>query len=157
MAEKTLRFRAKIEGKEAGMVAAITPPVDVPTFYGTRGRVPVRGTMNGFAFRSSLMPMGGCHMMPVNKSLCAGAGAKPGQIVEVVMMRDSDKRIVRLPAALAKEFAGNKKAKERWGKMSFTHRKEMAISISGAKQQETRERRLKKVMQVLSSGAKWTG
>ena len=29
MAEKKLRFRAKIDGKEAGVVAAISPPVDV--------------------------------------------------------------------------------------------------------------------------------
>ena len=43
MAEKKLRFKGKIQGKEAGVVAAITP---------VRGRVPVRGTMNGFPFRS---------------------------------------------------------------------------------------------------------
>jgi hypothetical protein len=33
----------------------------------------------------------------------------------------------------------------------------MANSISGAKQDETRKRRLAKVMEVLKSGAKWTG
>ena len=48
MAEKKLRFRVKIDGKEAGVVAAITPPIDVPEMYGTRGRVPVRGTINRF-------------------------------------------------------------------------------------------------------------
>ena len=35
MAEHTLRFKAKIAGKEVGVVAAITPPMDVPEFYGT--------------------------------------------------------------------------------------------------------------------------
>jgi hypothetical protein len=59
MAEKKLRFKVKIQGKEAGVLAAITPPVRVPEMFGTRGRVPVRGTMNGFPFRSSLMPCGG--------------------------------------------------------------------------------------------------
>ena len=78
MTEKKLRFRAKIQGKEAGVVAAIIPPVDVREYFGTRGRVPIRGTINGFAFRSSLMPCGGPHMMPVNKALCKGAGAQPG-------------------------------------------------------------------------------
>jgi Domain of unknown function (DUF1905) len=66
MAKKSLRFTAKIQGREIGAVAAITPPVDVQEVFGTRARVPVRGTINGFPFRSSLMPMGGCHMMPVN-------------------------------------------------------------------------------------------
>lgn len=157
MAEKKLRFKAKIEGKERGVVAAIAPPVDVPEFFGTRARVPIRGTINGFPFRSSLMPMGGCHRMPVNRTLCQGAGVKPGDLVDVVMERDGEERTVEPPVELKKEFAKNKKAQERWEKLSFTHKKEIAISISGAKQEETKKRRLAKVMLVLKTGAKWTG
>ena len=157
MAAKQLRFRAKIQGREAGVVAAIVPPVDVIEWFGTRARVPVRGTINGFAFRSSLMPMGGCHMMPVNKTLCRGAGAKPGDIVDVVMERDAEERTVEAPPELKRELAKSKKAQKRWDGLAFTHKKEMALSISGAKQEETRNRRLAKVMQVLKSGEKWTG
>ena len=157
MAERKLRFRAMIEGKEAGVVAAITPPVDVIEWFRTRARVPIRGTINGFSFRSSLMPMGGCHMMPVNKTLCRGAGVKPGDIVDVVMERDEEERTVEAPAELKKELAKSKKAAERWDGLAFTHKKEMAISISGAKQEETKKRRLAKVMQVLKTGVKWTG
>ena len=73
MAKEKFRFKVKIDGKEAGVVSAITPPIDVRKVFKTRGQVPVRGTINGFPFRSSLMPMGGCHMMPVNKTLCTGA------------------------------------------------------------------------------------
>jgi hypothetical protein len=156
MAEK-LRFRVKIEGKEAGVVAAIKPPVDVPAMFGTRGRVPVRGTINGFAFRSSLMPCGGPHMMPVNKALCQGAGAKPGDIVDVVMERDDEVRTVEAPPELQHAMAKSKKAQERWGKLAFTHKKEMANCIRDAKQEETKKRRLAKVMNVLTTGAKWTG
>jgi len=157
MAEKKLRFRAKIEGKEAGVVAAITPPVDVIEYFGTRARVPIRGTINGFAFRSSLMPMGGCHMMPVNRTLCRGAGVQPGDMVDVVMERDAEARTVEAPPELKRELAKSKKAQERWEELAFTHKKEMAIAISGAKQEETRKRRLAKVMEVLKMGAKWTG
>jgi hypothetical protein len=157
MAEKKLRFKAKIEGKEAGVVAAIIPPVDVPEYFGTRGRVPIRGTINGFAFRSSLMPCGGRHMMPVNKALCRGAGAQPGDIADVVMERDREERIVEAPAELKKELKKSKKAQDRWDELAFTHKKEMANSIRDAKQEETRERRLAKVMKVLETGAKWTG
>ena len=157
MAKEEFRFRLKIQGKEAGVVSAITPPIDVRETFGTRGRVAVRGTINGFPFRSSLMSMGGCHMMPVNKALCDGAHVKPGDIVDVVMERDVDERTVEAPPSLQKELAKNKKAQERWEKLSFTHKKEMANSISGAKQEETKKRRLAKVVQVLKTGAKWTG
>ena len=142
MQEQKLRFRAKIEGEEAGVVAAITPPIDVLEMYGTRGRVPVRGTINGFPFRSSLMPCGGPHMIPVNKALCQGAGVQPGDVVDVVMERDAEPRTVEAPLELRKELARSKKAREQWEKLSFTHKKEMANSIRDAKQEETRERRL---------------
>jgi hypothetical protein len=157
MAKQTLRFKVKIDGREAGVVAAITPPVDVPEIFGTRARVPVRGTINGFPFRSSLMPMGGCHMMPVNKTLRDGAGVKPGDTVEVVMERDDAERTVEAPEVLKKALATNKAAKANWEKLAFTHKKEMAVWIDGAKQEETRKRRLAKVVQVLETGTKWTG
>ena len=97
MAEKEFRFRLRIQGKEAGVVSAIMPPIEVKETFGTRGRVAVRGTINGFPFRSSLMPMGGCHMMPVNRTLCTGARVEPGDIVDVVMERDVDERTVEAP------------------------------------------------------------
>jgi len=157
MGRQELRFRAKIEGKEVGVVAAIAPPVDVPTFFGTRGRVPIRGTINGYPFRSSLMPCGERRMMPVNKKLCEGARVQPGDIVEVVMERDEEERTVEAPVVLKKELAKNKAAQANWEKLSFSHQKEMALAITGAKQEETRTQRLAKIMGILKSGAKWTG
>jgi hypothetical protein len=155
--KEELRFRAKIEGKEAGVVAAIFPPVNVPKFFGTRARVPIRGTINGYPFRSSLMPCGGRHLMPVNKKLCEGAGVRSGDTVDIVMERDEEERTVEAPPVLKKELAKSKAAQANWEKLSFTHKKEMAAAIAGAKQEETRMRRLDKVMRILKSGAKWTG
>src|ERR1700756_990826 len=48
------QFRVKLEGAANMEVAAMRPPFDVPTVFGTKARVPVRGTVNGFPFRSSL-------------------------------------------------------------------------------------------------------
>ncbi len=157
MAERKLRFQAKIEGKEAGVVAGITPPVDVIEWFGTRARVPIRGTINGFPFRSSLMPCGSGRMMPVSKTLCQGAGVQPGDVVDVVMERDVEERTVEAPPELEKELGKSKVARDRWDGLAFTHKKEMANSISGAKQEDTKTRRFAKVMNVLKTGAKWTG
>ncbi len=96
-------------------------------------------------------------MMPVNKKLCEGAGVQPGDIVDVVMERDEEERTVEVPRVLKKELAKNKTAQASWEKLSFTHKKEMALAITGAKQEETRARRLAKIMQTLKTGAKWTG
>src|SRR5215472_12827729 len=104
MAERKLRFKVKLEGVEGTGVAWLNAPFDVAQTFGTRARVPVRGTINGFAFRSSLMPMGGCHGMAVNRAMRAGAKAKAGDVVEVVLERDVEERTVEAPPELRKEL-----------------------------------------------------
>jgi uncharacterized protein YdeI (YjbR/CyaY-like superfamily) len=96
-------------------------------------------------------------MMPVSKALRDGAGVKPGDTVSVVMERDEGERIVEAPRRLKKELAKSKTAQANWEKLSFTNKKEIALSISSAKQEETRQRRLAKAMDILKTGKKWTG
>ena len=96
-------------------------------------------------------------MMPVSKALRDGAGVKPGDTVSVVMERDEGERIVEAPPLLQKEIARSKTAQANWEKLSFTNKKEIALSISSAKQEETRQRRLAKAMDILKTGKKWTG
>src|SRR5712692_3562334 len=44
-------------------------PLDVPKIWGTRGRLRVKGEINGFAFRTSLFPTGkGDHIMLVKQT-----------------------------------------------------------------------------------------
>jgi len=117
----------------------------------------VRGTINGFPFRSSLMPMGGCHGMAVNKTMREGGRCKAGDTVSVVLERDEAARVVEVPPQLKKELAKSKAAQANWQKLSYSHQKEMALSIRGAKLEETRARRLAKVMNILKTGKKWTG
>jgi len=153
--EKKLKFTVKLEGQAGSEVAGLIAPFDVMERFGTKARVAVRGTINGFPFRSSLMPMGGCHKMAVNKTMREGAKAKAGDVVDVVMERDVEERTVEAPPELRKELAKSKKAQEQWEKTSFTNKKEMARSITEAKQEETKKRRLAKVMDVLETGKKW--
>ncbi|HXM20678.1 MAG TPA: YdeI/OmpD-associated family protein [Terriglobales bacterium] len=154
---KKLEFTVKLEGKEGSSVAWLNAPFDVVKLFGTRARVPVHGTINGFPFRSSLMPMGGCHGMAVNKTMRDGAGVEAGDMVSIVTKRDEAERIVEVPPLLKKELAKSKTAQANWQKLSFTNQKEIALSIREAKQEETRTRRLAKAMDILKTGKKWTG
>jgi uncharacterized protein YdeI (YjbR/CyaY-like superfamily) len=56
-----------------------------------------------------------------------------------------------------KELAKSKSAQKRWDELAFTQQKEIANSILSAKQEETRERRLAKVMRVLKTETKRMG
>ncbi len=93
----------------------------------------------------------------MNRSMRDGANAKAGDVVDVVIECDEEARTVEAPPELKNELAKSKKARERWDKLAFTHKKEMAISILAAKQEVTKTRRLARVMQVLKTGAMWTG
>jgi len=101
--------------------------------------------------------MGGGYCIGVNKTMREGAKVKAGDEVVVVLERDEEARTVETPPELARELKKNRAARERWEGLAYTTMKEMAISITGAKQEETRKRRLNKVMSVLETGAKWTG
>ena len=100
---KKLEFTVKVEGRGTS-VSWLNPPFEVVEVFGTRARVPVRGTINGFPFRSSLMPMGGCHGMPINQALRKGAGVEDGDTISVVMERDDAERTVEVTPILKKEL-----------------------------------------------------
>jgi hypothetical protein len=152
-----IEFKVKLDGMEGSSVAALSAPFDVQKVFGTKGRVPVHGTINGYRFRSSLMPMGGCHRMVVNKSMRDGAGVKAGDTVTVVLERDEAPRTVEVPPELKKELAKSKAANAAWEKLSYTFQKEMVRSFTEPKQEDTRRRKLARVVDILKTGKKWPG
>jgi hypothetical protein len=144
------KFKAKAEPAGPGDAwCFVAIPVKVSESWGTRARVRVKGTINSFPFRSNIQPMEGRHLLTFNKQLQAGAKARPGDTVTVVVERDTEEWIVEPPAELAKAFRRNKQAKALWEKLAYTHRKEFAQWIAGAKQEATRNRRAAKAVSMV--------
>ena len=149
-------FHERLEARgPGGAWIFITVPFDAAAEFGGRGRVPVAGTINGFAFRSSLLPVGdGTHRLAVNKSMQAGAQAAAGDLVAVVMRRDDDERIVEVPDELRHALAGAPAAAATFEQFAYSHRKAYVDWVASAKASETRERRAAKAVSMLASGKK---
>lgn len=152
--EPRLVFRARLELAASGRGGTcVDLPRDSAQRLGSRGRVPVRGTMNGFAFRAAALPDGkGGHTMLVNKALREDAGARPGDDVDVVLEADAAARAVKVPADLARALARAGGAARHWRGFSYACRKEYVAWIEATKQPKARLARIAQAVKQIALG-----
>jgi len=114
-------------------------------------RFPVVATVNGHTWRTSVARMHGEFLVGLSKAVREAAGVEAGDTVEVELELDTAPREVEVPEALARALAERPAARAAFDRLSYTHRKEHARSVAEAKREETRERRVAKVLESLVS------
>ena len=105
-------------------------------------RAPVRVTLNGYTFRSTIAAMGGPPCIPLRKSNREAAGLEGNETLTVHLALDIDSREVKPPADLAKALKANPPAWQRWQELSYSHQREYADAVDTAKKLDTRLRRI---------------
>lgn len=136
-----------VQGDGKNVVGMVIPPAIIEGFDAGK-RPPVRVTINGYTYRSTVAVMGGKFMVGVAAEHREKAGVEGGQIVEVTLDLDTSPRKVDVPADLkqALQMAG---VLERFETLAFSRRKEHVRAINDAKSPETRQRRIDKVVDGL--------
>jgi len=114
-------------------------------------RAPVKVTLNGYTFRSTIAAMGGPVCIPLRKSNREAAGLQGNETLRVKLELDEDVRDVTPPNDFVKALKSAPPAWERWQELSFTHRREHVEAIEGAKKPETRARRLQAAVRMIAA------
>jgi hypothetical protein len=113
-------------------------------------RAPVKVTLNGYTYRSTIAAMGGPACIPLRKSNHDAAKLHGIDRIEVRLDLDTEARIVKPPADLVKALKAAS-LWDRWQALSFTHQREHAEAVEDAKKPETRARRIERAVQMIQS------
>lgn len=141
-------FTTTIHQEEDRPVTDIRVPEEIILAFGKGKKPPVKVTLNGYTYRSTVAIMGGAYMIALSAENRTAAGVNGGDKLEVTLELDEEPRLVEVPADLAEklESAG---LTEKFNALAFSHRKEHVRSVIDAVAPETRARRIDAVIKKL--------
>jgi hypothetical protein len=146
-----MRFRSTVMlgGKTA---TGIPVPAEVVAALGMRKQPPVRVTIGGHTYRSTVASRGGQFMLPISAENRASAGVAAGDEVDIEVELDTEPREVTVPADLSEALDRDADAKRAFDGMSYSHQLRHVLAIEDAKTPETRQRRIAKAIEMLREG-----
>jgi hypothetical protein len=146
-----MRFTTTIElgGKTA---TGFRVPADVVASFGKGKKPPVRVTINGHTYRSTVAAYGDVFMLPLSAENREAAGVAAGDSVEVELELDTAPRFVEVPEDLAAAIAADPAAAAFWPTLSYSNQRWHVLSVEGAKSPDTRQRRIASSVGLLREG-----
>jgi hypothetical protein len=146
-----MRFHTTVlqSGKTA---TGIRIPDEIVEALGAGRKPPIRVTINGYTYRSTVAVMGGDYMVGVNADNRAGAGVAGGDEVDVDIELDTAPREVSVPADLAAALDAEPAARRTFDALSYSNKSWHTLQVEGAKTDETRQRRIARSIELLREG-----
>lgn len=116
---------------------------------GSTRNPPVRVTIGRRTARLRVARMGGDNCIGLSKAARAALGVEIGQEVEALIELDTAERTVEVPAELAAALDAGPGLREAFERQSLTVRKEQARTVAEARKDDTRARRIAKILDGL--------
>ena len=140
-------FTTNIKG--IGNNTGIEVPAKNIAELGESKKPAVKVMLGNYSYQSTVAVMGGKFMIPLSKAHREAAGLKANDKVTVTLELETTARTITVPDDLAKALtkAGISKTFET---LAPSKRKEFVRQVEDAKTQETRERRIAKIITELS-------
>jgi hypothetical protein len=127
-------------------------PDDVVEALGSGKRPPVRVTINGYTYRNTIAVMGDQYMVGVSAEHREGAGVAGGDEIDVDIELDTAPREVTVPDDFATALDAEPAARAIFDGLSYSNRSWHVLQVTGAKTDETRQRRIAKLVETLKEG-----
>jgi hypothetical protein len=146
------RFEAVVEAEGSGLYVEV-PDAAIAALGGGR-RPPIVVEVNGHRYRSTPAVYGGRTLLGFRRDVEAAAGLRAGQRVELLFELDEQPREVAVPADLEAALRAFPGAEAAFAALSFTRRREHVDAVESAKSDETRRRRVERVVTTLAPAPK---
>jgi len=143
-----MRFRATVQrsGKTA---TGIEVPAEVVENLGAGRKPPVRVTIGGHIFRTTVARRGERYLVGVSAENRERAGVAGGDEVDIDLELDTQPREITVPRELAQALERHADAKTFFETLTFSQKQWYVLPIEQAKKAETRERRIDKALRML--------
>jgi Bacteriocin-protection, YdeI or OmpD-Associated/Domain of unknown function (DUF1905) len=146
-----MKFRTSIRQSD-GSATGIVIPEDVIAQLGAGKKPPVRVSVNGYAYRSTVATVDGRSMVGFSAAHRAASGLAGGDDVEVDIELDTEPRVVEVPPDLAAALDAEPRARETFDRLSNSLKGYHVGQATDAKTAETRQRRIEKSVATLREG-----
>jgi hypothetical protein len=146
-----MKFRTTVllGGKTA---TGLPVPDDVVEALGAGKKPAVTVTLGGHSYRTTVASRGGQFLVPLSAENRGQAGVAAGDDVDVEIVLDTAPRELEIPADLAAALAADPEAQARFESLSYSRKQGFVLPIGQAKTEETRQRRIAKVVTDLRAG-----
>jgi hypothetical protein len=152
-AQNPPRVRIRLLIQPSGKTAAgMQIPPEIVETLGAGKRPPVKVTINGYTYRSSIAVMNGVFMLGVSNEVRERAGVAAGQEVEVELELDTQPREVSLPPDFAAALKQDTAAQKFFEGLSYSNKRRIVEPIGAAKAAGTRQRRIETAIRNLHEG-----
>lgn len=129
-------------------------PFDVEKEFGSK-KPKVKALIEGIPYRGTLVRMGSeCHILGILKGIREKSGKDIGDAVRVTLEADTEERAVEVPQELLIALKEENAALAYFNSLSYTHKREYVNCILEAKREQTRVKRVEKVVEMLRQGKK---
>lgn len=146
--EDSVKFRTTILRNDKTATGIPVPP-EVLASLGSGKRPPVRVTINGYTYRTTVATVDGQYMVGVSADVREKAGVAGGDEVDVDIELDTEPREVTVPPDFAQALDSDAEARRFFDGLSYSNRRRFVLSIEEAKTPETRQRRIDKAVSTL--------